>query len=82
MKKLLEFILKGISGEEEFDIDENIDGDRINLVVKAQPSLIGLLIGKEGKTIRSIRKIMSIKGTLDQKLINVTIAEEPQPSSV
>ncbi|OGM05206.1 hypothetical protein A2125_01745 [Candidatus Woesebacteria bacterium GWB1_43_5] len=76
MKKLLEFLIKGITGSDKFEIKESQDGDRIVLDINADSSILGLIIGKQGTTIRNIRKIMSIKATLENKLINVSVSED------
>jgi predicted RNA-binding protein YlqC (UPF0109 family) len=74
MKDLLEFLISNITGSDSFTIKEEEEGDRINLVVEADPSIVGLIIGKEGKTIKNIRKILSIKATPQNKAVNITVS--------
>lgn len=76
MQKLLHFLIAGITGSDKFEVEESVEDDRILLNIKADTTLIGMIIGKEGKTIRAIRKIMSIKATLENKLVNVAIASD------
>ena len=74
-KKLLEFIVQNITGSNDFSIEEETDGEHVALTVSANPSIIGLIIGKEGRTIKNIRKIISVKATLLKKVVNVSVNE-------
>jgi predicted RNA-binding protein YlqC (UPF0109 family) len=51
MKDLLEFLLKGVLGEEKFEIVENSEEGRTLFTVKTAPENVGLVIGKGGHTI-------------------------------
>lgn len=75
MTELIKFMIKKIIGSDEFTVDEETEGERINYLVKAKPESIGLIIGKEGKTIKNIRRIAAIRATLENKLINITVSE-------
>jgi len=75
MKELLEFIIEGLLGNKKFTINEKNEGDFVNLSIKVAPEDIGLIIGKEGKIIRSIRNILRIKATLEKKGFAVNIEE-------
>ena len=62
MKKLLEFLITKITGKAEgtdFTVEEITEGDRATLAVTAHTDIVGLIIGKEGKTIKNIRKIVA-----------------------
>ena len=75
MKELLAFILENLTGSADFEIDaqENEEG-KIDLIVKAPEELAGLIIGKQGKTIKNIRRIVSIKAALEDKVVNISLA--------
>lgn len=73
MKELLHFIISKITGSEDFDIYENKEEGRVTFDVQANPSIIGLIIGKEGKTIKNIRKILSIRATKEQVGVNISV---------
>jgi len=75
MKALLAYLVKNITGQEEFEIETSSEGERDILNIVISKDFIGMIIGKEGKTIRNIRKIMSIKATLESKLVNVSVSE-------
>lgn len=74
MKDLLEYIIKSITGSEEFSVLETTPEDNVvSFEVTANPDIIGLIIGKEGKTIKNIRKILSIKATKDKVAVNINV---------
>ena len=75
MKKLTEFIVKNITGSEDFEVDEVTEGDRVTLFINASPDIVGLIIGKEGKTIKNIRRIVSVKATLLKKALDISVSE-------
>ncbi len=76
MKDLIRFIITKITGSEEFDVEETEDEKGSLFVVHAKPDIIGLIIGKEGKTIKNIRRIASIRAVLENKSINISVLEK------
>jgi predicted RNA-binding protein YlqC (UPF0109 family) len=74
MKDLLSYIINSITGSSEFEIEElHPEPHVINFEVVAHPEIIGLIIGKEGKTIKNIRKILSIRATKEKVAVNINI---------
>jgi predicted RNA-binding protein YlqC (UPF0109 family) len=77
MVDLLKFLITKITGSEDFEVEEKTGEDgRTVLEVKANPEIIGLIIGKAGKTIKSIRKIVTVKAVLENKSINISVIEK------
>ncbi len=77
MKKLLEFIIGKITDSNEFTVEESMTEDgKTNLTVATDPSVIGIVIGKDGKTIKNIRRILAIKGVLENKSVNISVIEK------
>lgn len=79
MKELLAFLITKITAAKEgsdFTVTQDEDGEKTNLVVKAKSEIIGLIIGKEGKTIKNIRKIVAIKAVLENKAINISVTDQ------
>ena len=75
MKELLTFLVTNITGSDDFKIEERSEDEgRITLDVMANPEIVGLIIGKEGKTIKNLRKILSIKATRDNLGVNINVA--------
>ncbi len=73
MKKLLEFIIKGILGKKDFTVTESVEGDFVNLGIKVPGEDTGLIIGKEGRTIKAIRNLLKVRATLERKGVSVSI---------
>lgn len=76
MRDLLEYIINGIIGNKDFEIEESQDGDRSNFEVKIEPSFFGLIIGKGGRTIRAIRNLLKVRATIEKKGVNISVAEK------
>ncbi len=76
MKKLLQFLIENITGSDDFEISKKIEGRIITFEVKANPKIIGLIIGKQGRTIKNIRKIISVRAVLENKSVNISVNEK------
>jgi predicted RNA-binding protein YlqC (UPF0109 family) len=62
MKELLTFIVHNIADDPEgIEIREETIGDQLKLTVFAPPEKIGPIIGKGGKTIKAIKRLLSVK---------------------
>ena len=75
MKDLLEYLLKGVLADEKFSIEETEDAGRIIYTIKTDPKNIGLVIGKGGRMIKSLRNILKVRATLEKKAIALNIGE-------
>jgi predicted RNA-binding protein YlqC (UPF0109 family) len=75
MKELLEFLLKGVLGEEKFEIIETEDAGRIIYTIKTDPKNIGLVIGKGGRMIKSLRNVLKVRATLEKRAVALNIGE-------
>lgn len=73
MKELLEFLLKGLLGEVKFEIVEASDEGRFAYTIKTAPENIGLIIGKGGHTIKSIRNVLKVRATLEKVAVSVNV---------
>ena len=77
MKKLLEHILKLIvEHPDDISVEESEQEGLANLLIKANPEDIKIIIGKEGRTIKAIREIVRLKALASQRRINIRIEEE------
>lgn len=74
MKELLEFLIKGITGH-ELEIKEASEGEVTRFEILAPKELIGLIIGKGGHTIKTIRNLVRVKATLERKGVSIDVAE-------
>ena len=80
MKSLLVYILDNIlDSPENYNIDEIIEekfGRNYKVyVIKAKPEFIGLIVGKGGSTINSIRTILKIKAVKSNEFVDVRVEE-------
>lgn len=76
MRELLEFLVKGITGSDDFAIEENQDEDRSDFSIQVDPDIFGMVIGKNGKTIRAIRNLLKVRAILEKRGINVSVVEK------
>ncbi|HEX6977384.1 MAG TPA: KH domain-containing protein [Patescibacteria group bacterium] len=76
MKDLLSFLINKITNSSEFEISETEEEGRVIYNVKSDPSIIGLIIGKSGRTIKNIRKILSVRAVLEGKSVAVSVEEK------
>jgi predicted RNA-binding protein YlqC (UPF0109 family) len=73
MKELLEFLLKGLLGDEKFEIAEQSEAGRFAYTIKTAPENIGLIIGKGGHMIKSIRNVLKVRATLEKVVVSVNV---------
>lgn len=76
MRELLDFLLTGILGKEKYEVAETTEESHTNFVVSAKPGVIGMIIGKGGKTVRTIRNLLKVRATLEQKGVSVSVEEK------
>lgn len=75
MQDLLNFLLKGVLGEEKFEIAESDENGRVIYSIKTDPKNVGLVIGKGGHMIKSLRNILKVRATLEKKAVSLNISE-------
>lgn len=75
MKKLLEFITTEITGNKDIKIEESEEGELQIFTIRAPQEVMGLLIGKEGKTIRAIRSLARARAIIDNLKMAVKLEE-------
>jgi len=81
MKDLLEYIVTNlVTKPDAILIDEQKEDGSINLTLTVDPQDMGLIIGKGGQTIRSIRRLLTVRAIAENVRVNLTLAE-PEGSS-
>lgn len=75
MKDLLTFLLEGILDQEKFDIDEVEENGLKVFTIHTAPENVGLVIGKGGHMIRSLRNILKVRATLEKTAVSLQVAE-------
>ncbi len=82
MKDLLQFIVKSlVTKPEAVLIDEQKQDSDVTLNLTVDPSDMGLIIGKNGQTIRAIRKLLTVRAIAENIRINLQLTE-PQGEPV
>ena len=77
MKEFLEFIIKNIvKNPEEVVITESNQDSTFLYTVKVADTDMGIVIGKGGRTIKSIREMAIAKAIKEQIRINVVLEED------
>lgn len=81
MKEFLEYIVKSIiPNPDSVIVEETQDGSVYNYLITVHPDDMGIIIGKEGRTIKSIRSIAKGKAIKDGVRINVELYEPDRPA--
>lgn len=76
LKKLLEaLVVKLVDESGRIVITETESADQVALKLEVAPSDLGKVIGKEGKTARAIRTILSAVGAKSGKKVLLEIAK-------
>ena len=76
MKALIEYLVKGIAGTDDFEIEETEAGERTEFVIHANTDYVGKIIGKSGKTIKAIRNLLKVRATLEKKAVGLSVIEK------
>lgn len=78
MKDLLSFIVENIvNNASEVVINElTTPSGEVTLELKVSPEDMGLVIGKGGKVIKSIRNLIRTRAILENKRINLVLVED------
>lgn len=76
MKDLLNFIVTSlVTKPEAVLIDEHTHEGMVDLNLTVDPSDMGLIIGKNGQTIRAIRKLLTVRAIAENVRVNLQLTE-------
>jgi len=82
MKNLLEFILNHlVEHPEDVEVTEESNDLGVLLNVKVNPEDMGRVIGKQGRIIKAIRKIVQVKAAMDNQRVRVELIEDLEPEA-
>jgi predicted RNA-binding protein YlqC (UPF0109 family) len=77
MKDLLKFILESLTGNSDYDIEEVSENEGfVRLTAHIKKEDMGLVIGREGATIKTIRNLLRIKAILEKKAFALNVIEK------
>lgn len=81
MKDVLQYILEQITLEpKKVVVEEKVDDLQVELIVTCDSNDIGRIIGKKGKIIKSLRKVLSIMAIKEGKRVTITMANTEEPA--
>lgn len=76
MRDLVDYVAKQlVSKPDEVSVEENVMDEGVNLVLKVDPSDMGIIIGKSGQTIKALRKLLLVRAIADGKRVNLELFE-------
>lgn len=75
MEKLLEYITKNITGK-KVSVKKTNSGDLVIYTITAPQDIMGMLIGKQGRTIRAIRALARARAIIDEENVAVKLEEK------
>ncbi len=80
--QLLNFLVENLIGPNNFSIDEQNQNGTIFYTLTVSDEKVGFLIGKQGKTINAIRRLLQVKAAQDnQKVFLKVISPNSQDNT-
>jgi len=80
-RQFVEYIIKSIvTKPDSVEVNRTVDELGVLLTVKVDPEDMGLLIGRNGSTAKSIRTLARIVGMRNNARVNLRIEEPPEGS--
>lgn len=78
MKELVEYIVKAlVTKPDQVEVEETNQPGSVELSLKVDPSDMGLIIGKGGQVIKSIRKLLTVRAMVENVRISLYLVEPP-----
>jgi len=82
MKDFVEFLVKQlVTKPDEVVIEETNDNGSIRVTIKVADEDMGLIIGKEGKIIKSIRGLARAKAIIDNVRVSIDLIDHAENST-
>lgn len=77
MKQFVDFLVKQIvNNPDQVEVTETQDNGVFIYTIKAATEDMGIIIGKEGRNIRSIRNVAKAKAIKDNVRISIVLEDE------
>lgn len=81
MKELLEYIVKQlVTKPEAVLVDEQKVNGEVSLLLTVDPSDMGLIIGKNGQTIKALRRLLTVRAMAENVRVNLQLNEVGEPA--
>lgn len=79
MKEFIEYLAKQIvNNPKEVEVIEEKDGGNYLFTLKVAQEDMGIVIGREGRTIKSIREMVKTKAIKDNVRVNLKLHDDNQ----
>lgn len=75
MQQLLEYLVKELTGSDEVKVEHSRDDSVDVYTITAPQTVMGLLIGREGKIIRALRSLARARAIVDQVAITIKLQD-------
>lgn len=76
MSDLVNYIIRQlVNHPDDVSVQEQRDGSSVDVMVSVNPEDMGLVIGKNGQTIRAIRKILITKAMAENVKVSLQLTE-------
>lgn len=81
MKDFIEFLVKNVvKNPDAVGITEEVEGTNLRYTISVDQADMGFVIGKEGRTINSIRLLAKAKAVKEGVWVEVTLADQGRPT--
>lgn len=75
-KDFVEYVVKAIvDNPDDVEVERRVDEMGVLIELKVNPSDMGKIIGKEGKTAKSLRTLLRVLGAKENARVNLKIIE-------
>lgn len=76
MKDIVDYIVKQfVANPEAVEVTEEIGDNIVSLTLKVDPNDMGLTIGKNGQTIKAIRRLLTVKAISENVRVNLELID-------
>ena len=76
MKEVLEYILENTIGNPDIEVSVDDQDGIITYIISSPKEEVGKIIGKNGRTINSIKNILKIIAIKEEKKIEIEVKEK------
>ncbi len=83
MKDLIEYIVKNfVTKPDSVNIEESAVETDVTLKLTVDPEDMGLVIGKQGQTIKALRRVLTVRAMADNVRVNLQLFDPNAPEQV
>lgn len=84
MKDIVAYIVRQfVTNPDAVEVSEETQDGILRIILKVDPTDMGLTIGKSGQTIKSIRRLLTVKAISDNVRVNLELIDSnPLPQEV